>query len=133
MPQRPKSRRSQIALEFILYTMLGIVIVLVLSGVAVALVEDSFENQAMQEAEDLAYSLQEELVLAVQVPEGYHRSLEIPQQLRRSEYTLSSDLDSFTLIQGDLTLTLRTPPLNGTLTKGHNVIHHENGTILITH
>ncbi|MBD3209534.1 hypothetical protein GF367_03905 [Candidatus Woesearchaeota archaeon] len=124
--------KSQVALEFVLYTILAILLVLVLVGVAVNMTTHVMDAQGAEELEDLAYALQEEFVLAAHVRPGYHRALDVPQNLKRGSYTISNDEDSITLAREGITITLPTPPIDGTLTKGINILRNENETVIIT-
>lgn len=118
-------------MEFILFSILGVFFVIVLIGVAIKLSSNALEDQSQQEASDLAITLQEELILASEMLPGYHRAIDIPLTLRRGGYTLTNDNHSFTIAKDGITLSLSTPPLNGTLIKGRNIIKNRNGTVVI--
>lgn len=124
--------RAQIALEFIIFTMMGIFVVLILIGIGGRLTLQELSTQGSQEAQGLANMLQEELIIAAQVQPGYHRIIEIPATLRRGEYAISNTEDAITIQKEGVTITLKTPPLNGTLVKGRNVISNDQETLSIT-
>ena len=126
-------RNAQVALEFIIYIMLGVLLVAILIGLAGRLTADELQDQGAREAQDLARTLQQELLVAAQMSPGYHRVIEIPQMLRQGDYGLSNTQESLTITKAGMTITLKTPITNGTLTKGHNVISNEQGTITIKH
>ena len=125
--------RAQVALEFVSYLIVALVVVIVLVAVSARFLSRSYDSLALRDAQALASSLQEELLTAAQVREGYHRVLEVPLLLRHgASYSLSSTNDSLTVTHGSLTVTLRTPPLHGSLEKGKNVISHEQGVLFIS-
>jgi hypothetical protein len=124
--------RAQIAFEFIAYIAMAIIIAmsfLVLTGLY-----SSFVTQGQQEEEltDLSLAIQQELLVASQTIPGYHRVYSIPTRLVKGEYALTNDNNSITLIHvNGHTIVLDTPPLNGTLVKGENLLRHINGTLYI--
>ena len=129
-------RKAQIALEFILYIMLGITVVITLSATAISFAQDARERQAQEAIADLAYSLQDELITAASVHKGYNRMIDIPDTLVPSTYyTITNTKESLTIAQvNGGSITLPTPTINGTLTKGRNIVTlHENSTLVITH
>ena len=124
-------KRAQVALEFVIFTMMGIFFVLILIGIGGRLTVDELDAQGTQEAQSLATTLQEELIIAAQVQPGYHRVIEIPYLLRRGEYSLSNTNNTLTIEKEGVTITLKTPPLNGTFIKGRNVISNDQETLTI--
>lgn len=126
--------RAQVALEFILYVILGIVVTLILSAVAINLTQDARSTQAQEALQDLAYTLQGELITAASVHDGYHRVIELPQTISGTPYEVSNTKESITLAQPEgITITLATPPLDGNFTKGINTVTlHDNDTIAIS-
>ncbi len=128
-------KRAQVALEFILYIILGVAIVIVLSVSAITLAQNGREEQATEALADLAYSLQDELIIAASVHVGYNRIIDIPRILVPSTaFTISNTENSITLAQVEgVSITLATPSLNGTLIKGTNTVTlYENKTLVIT-
>jgi hypothetical protein len=125
------NQRAQVALEFLLFIIIGVMFLLVMISLGARLSAQALEEQGTKEAEELAISIQEELILAAQVQAGYYRILDLPLELRNGEYTITNTEDSITITKNDLTITLKTPATNGTFVKGRNVIRHEQETIII--
>lgn len=125
------SRKAQIVFEFIMFTMLAVFLVLVLIGLAFRISSTIVDDQGLRELNDLAESIQEELILAWQVSEGYHRTIFIPSRLQRGEYTFSNSPVLLLFNYNDISLSLSIPLVNGTLQKGYNTIIHENETLYI--
>jgi len=125
------SLRGQIVLEFIMFTVLALFLVLVLIALALRISSSIASDQGVSEVTDLARSVQEELILASQVSEGYHRSFVLPTRLQRGEYSITNSEELLTLSYDSATVSLAIPLVNGTLQKGANVIIHENETIYI--
>lgn len=117
-----------------IYVAVGIIFSLALVSLGIKLIADAQETQGTQELEDLARSLQKELLTASQTQPGYHRIVNLPKRLSRGDYSISNDEESFTLTHtSGAAITLSTPQLNGTLTKGNNLIYHAgNNTLTIT-
>ena len=116
------SRKAQIIFEFVMFTLLAVFLVLVLIGLAFRISSSIVDNQGLKEINDLAQSIQEELILAWQVSEGYHRELFIPSRLQRGEFTMSNSDELLLFTYNDISLSLPIPPVNGTLHKGYNTI-----------
>ena len=125
--------KAQVSLEFIIFTALGIFIVIGLAAVAINYVTATLQDEAATQASDLASVIQQELITASEMHQGYHHELDLPALLKRNDYTITNTDTDFTITQAGLTITLNTPPINGTLIKGTNIINTENGTITITH
>lgn len=126
-------KKAQVALEFILFAILGIFVAIALTTAGIYLSNAVVTKQSAREAEDLAYSLQAELILADQLTTGYHRAITLPQTLRGQPYTVTSTKESLTITKNELTVTLAIPEINGTLQKGLNVITNEQRPLIITH
>jgi hypothetical protein len=125
--------KAQIAFEFIAYIALATIVTV--SFLVLTISYSTFVVQGQQEEalEDLALSIQQELLVASQTSPGFHRIINIPSRLTRGDYSLANDQQSITLNSSDgQAIILDTPPLNGTLLKGENLIRHINGTIYIT-
>lgn len=126
-------KKAQVIMEFILFTMLGIALVTALVAVAINMSTNVLADQNTQQTEELARSIQTELLTASEMRTGYNRKLELPKNLRGGSYTITNDKETITLTSIDgVSITLATPPTQGTLQKGTNTITHEkNNTITI--
>ncbi len=115
-----------------MYVGLGLVIAIILSGLALNLAERSRQDHAREEAQSLARALQSELVLADNAAPGYHRTLDLPPRLQQGSYTLTNDEETLTITAEGTTITMPIPETQGTLTKGLNVITNDP-SLTITH
>ncbi len=125
------SRKAQIIFEFVMFTLLAVFLVLILVGLAFRISSTIIHDQGLRELNDMAESIQEELILAWQVSEGYHRELFIPSRLQRGEFTINNSDELLLLSYHNLSLSLAIPPVTGVLHKGNNIIIHENETLYL--
>jgi len=115
-----------------MYASLGLVVAIILSGLALNLAERSRKDHAREEAGSLAKAIQSELILADNAAPGYHRTLDLPNKLQQASYTITNDDEALTITTEGTTITQPIPETNGTLTKGQNVITNDP-ELAITH
>lgn len=115
-----------------MYAGLGLVVAIILSGLALNLTERSRQDHAREEARSLATAIQSELILADNAAPGYHRTLDLPPSLQQGSYTITNDEEALTITTEGATITTPIPETNGTLTKGLNVITNDP-ELTITH
>jgi hypothetical protein len=80
---------------------------------------------------DSAIVIQNELVLAAQVEDGYKRSITVPDEINGKPYTLNLINNSLTLSTDRSTYSVRIPKVRGTLDKGINNITKEANEVWI--
>jgi hypothetical protein len=123
--------RGQVVLEFLLMVAIALIIGVVYLSVGTRMLVDTSEQQRIDALDDVGYSVQDEIILATQVADGYKRSFVIPDRADRFTYTMSNSENSLTLASGPTTLVYYLPNITGTFQKGQNVVR-KNGVITVT-
>jgi hypothetical protein len=122
--------RGQIIIEFLIVVCLAAFVGIVYLNVGNTLLRDTSEEQRLAALNNVGYTLQDELILATTVEDGYRRAITIPEKADRFSYTLSNDDSTVTLVSGSVRLNYDIPPINGTFHKGSNIIA-KNGDIQV--
>jgi len=109
----------------LLFLFLGIMIILLINTDKVHL-----ERELLQ-GEDLATKVQKEVHLAARVPDGYSRTFRLPEKLGTKNYSIRLE-ENEVIVTTDKNEYWRIIPLvNGTITKGVNIINKSNGIIYL--
>ena len=88
------------------------------------------EQQRVSALNDIGYMVQDELMLAESVDDGYARNFTIPTKADRFTYAISNDAASLTLVSGVASVTYSLPQISGTLAIGRNSIT-KNGALTV--
>lgn len=80
-------------------------------------------------AKDTAFIIQNELVLANQVEDGYSRSFFLPERLDGQQYSLTTSNNSLTITTQKASYSVRIPQVEGTIAKGMNNITKTNNVV----
>lgn len=125
------AKKCQSAFEFLL--LVGVVFFSV-----VILVAASYSNIAELRAKrdfflarDTAFVVQNELVLANQVEDGYKRSFFLPQKIDGRDYSLLIVQNSLTITTPKASYAVRIPSVQGTVAKGMNNITKEDNVVVL--
>ena len=89
------------------------------------------EEQRVTALNDIGYMVQDELMLAATLDDGYARNFTIPLKADRFTYNLTNDATSLTLTSGVATVTYPLPQIAGNLAQGRNAIS-KNGVLTVT-
>ena len=129
-------KRGQLAIEFIMLVAMSIVILFVILIITNNLTQRKIDEKTYYELDDLAKSIQTELIRASEVEDGYERNLDIPETINGRDYNLTSGNTTVSL--GYVLLEYRgtpiyyiVPALNDSLRKGPNLIRKQNGSLVI--
>lgn len=122
-------RRAQIALEFLLLSVLALVTMIVLLALFGRMFADKSREATLHVMDDLGRMIQEETILAATVHPGYARTILLPDRINNQPYTIVTTHSSVRLAIGSDTVTYVTPPLDGQFVKGKNLITNVNGTV----
>ena len=123
--------RAQFVLEFIILVTMAIFICIAYLATSTDLLRDTSEQQRTDALNDIGYRVQDEMILAATVDDGYVRNITIQQQADRFVYTLGSDPSGISLTSGATTLFYPLPQYTGAFQKGANIIV-KNGTITVS-
>lgn len=127
--------RAQVGIEFILLTMFSLVLLLVLLTALSTVSTEKSKQRAYYEVHDIAASIQQEILLASELHDGYRREFYIPETVRNLDF----DLDLANASSGNyLRVTFDTqeifyllPPINGTMYKGSNTLTKNEGMLFL--
>ncbi len=124
-------QKSQIAIEFIVV----IVIVFTITFVFMLSAVDSMQEISLYKegraVRDMARSLQEEVVFAATVEDGYFRNFTVPSTLQGIAYNISQSNNSLIVESTKASSIVRIPPVTGVITKGDNIIRKSGGDIYL--
>lgn len=120
-------KNGQVALEFMM--LIGMAVLLM--SIILVIVGGFANHKASQQKYDQMYSfgrtLQNELLLAATVHEGYSRTIYLPDRIGRYVYSISNEQDTFTLRSSGVLLNFKIPETTGTLKIGENIITNQGG------
>jgi hypothetical protein len=118
-------RRGQTTIEFVVMVSFAMVIGVVFLASAWGLFIDTSERERLAAVNDIGYAIQDEMILAATVTEGYARAIVIPEKAGRFTYALSNTPDSVTISSGRTTITYPIPNVTGTFVKGRNIVTND--------
>jgi electron transfer flavoprotein alpha subunit len=122
--------RAQVLLEFLFILALALTIGITYLALSADLFHDRSEQQRTAVLNDVGFQIQDELLLAASVEDGYARNFTIPLMADRFDYSITNDATSVTLTSGLTTITYSLPAFAGNLSKGTNMVK-KNGNITV--
>ena len=124
--------KAQISAEF--FVLLGLAFLIAISFEIASLDQlNDFRMQKESEAvKDLALKLQKEVLVAATVEDGYVRVFQIPDNLDRINYTLTTLNQTITVKSKNSFYIVAIPKTVGKIGKGVNVINKTGGVIYIS-
>jgi len=125
-------RDGQTALEFVIAIAVALIFGALFLAVANALLSGSAEQERYAALNRIGYTLQDELILASYVSDGYIRRFDMPERAGRFTYTLTSSTNAVTLRSGSTVITYPLPNATGTFSMGVNEIRKEDGEVTIS-
>jgi len=123
--------RGQSAFEFTVLMAFGMILMITLILIGTSYSKDAVETQREQALLRLGYTLQDELILATTVQEGYEHDIDLPATIGRFYYLIDLTETNIFLSSGAQSYNFRIPETTGTFVKGTNTIHYD-GTLYIT-
>lgn len=123
--------RGQIMMEFVLVLAIAVIISMVYLVAANNLLKDTSEEQRVMEIDNIGYAVQDEIILATSVSDGYSRTIFLPEKAGRFVYTISSDGTGITLQSDSYSQFYETPHFTGSIHKGNNIIQ-TTGVVMIS-
>ncbi len=131
-----RSRKAQFAIEFSLMIGMAMIALLVLAGVLYLMTVDYSEERNIMRLTDLGYSLQNELILASQVEDGYERIITLPDRVESADYLIDKTHNDLVITYRGSELLFAVPQnITGHFQKGTNTVRKESnidGTYNIT-
>jgi len=126
-----KRIKAQIAIEFILLVCVAFVILIVFLTSLRSQAIDLNERKDFVLVKDLAYKVQHEINMAVQVKPGYTRTFFIPEKLDSNDYTMIQTKGKFTVVLKKSEFTVSIPEIKGDIKKGDNTIKNLGGVVYL--
>jgi len=124
-------KKSQVAAEYLIVISLSFLVLIFFA----ANFQDSYQTaKASQERElvrDLAEMVQQEIILASNMEEGYARTFYIPESLEEVSYTIENSPNAIIVRSENVDYDLPIPEVRGVLSKGANTIRSLNGLICL--
>jgi len=125
-------KNGQMSAEFVTLLGMGIIIVFTLTVVLSNYFESETREKEYVAVSDFGYSLQSELILASEVEPGYVRTIQLPDELRLVDYTISNTESYMILSYDHGQVSYKLPNITGALHKGTVSIKNINGIIYVT-
>lgn len=127
----PNSKRSQSAIEFLsLFMSVFLFFVLFM----LVLQENSRDKNLEKEsifANNIALSVQDEINLAFNSPDGYYREFYIPKNIFGKSYEIILQENIVYVTADKIGISYKVMPVNGTIKKGTNVIKKQNDLVFL--
>lgn len=130
-------KKSQIAIEFLLLAGTSIFILLLILISMYSLSKGKTDEKTYYELDDFGKSLQQEILLASELEDGYVRTMNIPMTLNGRNFNITTNQTS--AYNGYIKINYEVyefyyaiPIVNGTFKKGMNTITKQNGVLSIT-
>jgi hypothetical protein len=114
--------RAQFIIEFLILLVFAVLVGTIYLFLTGALASDEGARQHLLAVDDLGYRIQDELLLAATMRDGYERMFVLPPSVSRFTYSVTSDGTSITLHSGRIERTYPTPTFSGTFALGNNTI-----------
>lgn len=123
--------KAQVAIEFLLIALAATFILVGLLTVLLHTQGDALSDADAQALSNAADVVQQELLLAAQVRDGYSRTVTLPIA-RYQDYSTTHTNTTVTLSSGDRSYTRDTPPYIGTIDGYTMTITKDQGVIRIS-
>jgi hypothetical protein len=126
--------KAQITIEFLVFLAMAFVVIFIFLAAAVSLSKDTTKSKTYYEMDDLGRSVQEEMLLASQLEDGYTRKINLPMTLNGLQYSVFLNQSNpsnayFLMYYEDIELFYLVPPINGSIHLGDNTLRKINGTL----
>ncbi|MFH1770226.1 MAG: hypothetical protein ABH828_01580 [archaeon] len=123
--------RGQISIEFMSMAGIGIVLSMMFIGVLIFFLQDTNQDRKDSEMEHFAMQLQNEIILASEVHEGYSRQIYLSSQVGKYDYKINNTENHLILEYDESVLSYRIPKTVGKLQKGLNTIKNMGGEVVV--
>lgn len=129
-------KQGQVAIEFLLLIAFSVILLLFLITTLSKISSLKTDEKTYYELNDLGRSIQQELLLTTELEDGYIRKINLPETVNGRNYelatnTLSNYVSYMNITFNDELIYYQIPPINGTFSKGDNIISKINNTIFV--
>jgi hypothetical protein len=122
--------RGQVVIEFLIIVGIAIFVAALYLAVSANIFSSKSEEQRVAALNNIGYMVQDEIILAATVHDGYAREFQLPETADRFTYAVSNDATTLTLQSGNTIINYPLPEISGSLQKGTNVIR-KSGSIAV--
>ncbi|MGM5481394.1 MAG: hypothetical protein ACQESE_03205 [Nanobdellota archaeon] len=131
------NKNAQLETEFIILLIMGFFILFTILAILITVSDTKREEQFYYEINDLGKSVQQELLLAGQVDDGYIREFYLPQRIDSKIYNVytgnTSKSQSYIIFSFDnQEIFFVIPKIEGVIATGTNTIMKRNGTLIVS-
>lgn len=132
MLDRELKMRGQSSFEFTILMAFGMLLMLMLIIIGAGYSKDAVENSRQQALLDLGYTIQDELILATNVQEGYEHDIDLPSTLGKFHYEIDTFETRLQLSSGPQVYSFRIPNTTGSFAHGLNTIRYDGDLSVIS-
>lgn len=129
--QAHKKRKAQAAIEFVILMVILFSVFMVYTISTRNKMDEIRDKKEYNMLRDVTKMVQNEILIAVKVEDGYYREFELPPKLDLINYTINITGLMILASTKNHHQALLIPSVNGTIKKGTNIITKENGIIKI--
>ena len=123
--------KAQISAEFFVLLGLAFLIAIAFEFASLDQLNDFRIKKENEAVKDLGLKLQQELLIAATVEDGYARTFTIPDTLDRINYTLTTKNSTITVESAHGRFIVSIPKAVGNVSRGANTINKTGGVIYI--
>lgn len=126
-----KVNGGQMAMEFVMMLAIAAIIGILFIASLSNILSDKGEERRIRALNDIGYMIQDEVILATQVEDGYRRVFTIPQKASYFKYTITNTPTGVILSSGRTIITYPVPVVDGSFVKGDNTLT-KNGKVTVS-
>jgi uncharacterized protein (UPF0333 family) len=124
-------KKAQISVEYMTMFFISMIIFIIFISVFYNNRREIIIETNQKQLNEIALSIQNEIITASNMNNGYKRIFIIPSQLSSNTYNISNNYYMFWIESNNFFISKRIPSINGSLKKGTNIIKKENNYIFI--
>ena len=125
------SRISQVSFEFMVVLFIVVLITAVFGVFAGQRLSEIRRQHSVEQLEDVALAVKNEIDVAHSVELGYVRTFDLPYYLGTDNYSVGIENNFVFVSLKQLDFVLAVLPVSGTLQKGTNIISNVNGSVML--
>src|SRR3989344_5827328 len=123
--------KAQMSAEFFVFVGLAVLIAIAFEIISLGQLNDFRLQKENEAVKDLALKLQQELLIASTVEDGYVRTFQIPDNIDSIKYSLSTQNSTITVKSKNSLYIVSIPKVVGNVSKGTNIVNKTGGVIHI--
>ncbi|MBN1175432.1 hypothetical protein JXA48_02195 [Candidatus Woesearchaeota archaeon] len=131
------TKKAQVSIEFIILLTMSVFMIITFMIAIKHVSDQKLLKKTLNELDDLGKSVQQELMLASQLNDGYVREIYIPARLYGVDYSLNTSAVSGTVMYLNIyyegvELFYLIPYIQGDVKTGLNTISKNNNTVMVS-